>query len=158
MIADGLKQLSYSLVVLVLICVGISWAAKDDPFRNLLDLLEGHSLKCDFSVVSQTYWENGNLTIKTEPEKDFLLHFDSIDIQRNHARLLGNLGAVDVSLLLTSGTLSFLETTANGGVNLTTIFPSYRNESREFIAVTSRHLAVFGPFSSQHHGTCQVWE
>ena len=157
MIADVLKQLSYSLI-LVPICVGIGWAAKDDPFHNLVDLLEGHSLKCGFSVVSQTYWENGNLTIKTETENDFLLHFNSIDIQRNHARLHGNLEVVDVSLLLTGGTLSFLETTANGGVNLTTIFPSYRNESREFIAVTSRHLSVFGPFPSQHHGSCQVLE
>jgi hypothetical protein len=155
MIADALKQLSYSLILLVPIYAAIGWAAQDDSFY---DLLEGHSLKCGFSVVSQTYWENGNLTIKTETEKDFLLHFDSIDIQRNHARLLGNLKAVDVSLLLTSGTLSFLETTANGGVNLTTIFPSYRNESRGFIAVTSRHLSVFGPFSSQHHGSCQILE
>ena len=158
MIADALKQLSYSLVLLVLIYAGIGRAANDEPFPNLLDLIQGHSLKCGFSVVSQTYWENGNLTIKTETEQDFLLHFDSIDIQRNHARLVGNLGAVDVSLLLTGGTLSFLETTANGGVNLTTIFPRYRNESHEFIAVTSRHLSVFGPFSSQHHGSCRIWE
>ncbi|UVT17408.1 MAG: hypothetical protein H8K04_07685 [Nitrospira sp.] len=155
MTRDILKRMSCSAILVVPLCATLGWASEDDLFHKLL---QTHSLKCKFSIVSQTYWEDGNVTIKTEPEKDFLLHFDSIDIQNRHARLLGNLGSSDVGLLLTNGSLSFLETTSNGGVNLTTIFPAYRRESREFIAVSSRHLSVFGPFPSQHHGSCQVWE
>jgi len=83
--------------------------------------------------------------------------FDSIDAKAGKARIVGNVGAGDVLVLVTIAGLTFVEQTAFGNVNLTTVFAAYDSpSSRRFVAVSSRHQNLNGPFPSQYHGTCSV--
>jgi hypothetical protein len=100
-------------------------------------------------------------TVKVEPDNSHsgTSHFDSIDLQTKTARLIGNAGAGDVSILLGVSGLTFIEQTGAGNFSFTTIFPFYKQNTTEFIAVTSRHMNLIKyllPF--QYHGTCKVWE
>jgi len=110
----------------------------------------------------QADWRNGRLETSVNSE-EVTSHFDSIDLKKGTARLIGNVGAGDVITILTAESLTFIEKTASGNLNFTTVFPFYKNNTQEFLAVTSRHLVLpnregVSPFPSQHHGTCQVWE
>jgi hypothetical protein len=142
-------------VLFVSVCSAIAWAdSTNDPYQKLS---HARSLKCLFSTVIQSTWEAGKFSTKTNSET-FELHFDSIDSNTHKARLIGNNGAADVSVLLTPESLSFIEVTPSGNPNFTTVFPSLRAGASDFIAVSSRHVSIFGPFPSQHHGTCKIWE
>jgi hypothetical protein len=120
-------------------------------------LSRARSLKCTFSTIIQSAWEAGKFSTKTESEK-YEAHFDSIDANSHKARLIGNAGAADVTVLLTPESLSFIEVTPSGNPNLTTVFPALKAGTSEFIAVSSRHVSFIEPFPSQHHGACKVWE
>ena len=137
----------------------VTFAALDDEpvYRSLV---EARSLRCTFSLVVQAEWQQETIQTYTEPESA-VLHFDKIDFGDKTASLIGNREAKDVNILLTSSSLTFIELTPSGNPNFTTIFPVYKNGTQEFIAVTSRHLLLFGqkddsPFPSQHHGSCRA--
>jgi hypothetical protein len=103
-------------------------------------------------------WEGGSLSTSKEKDESFVLHFDGIEIAKQKARLIGNQGAEDVMVMLTPSSLTFVEMTPSGNPNFTTVFPAYKKGTKEFIAVTSRHLLLIDhPFPSHHHGSCQVW-
>ena len=136
-------------------------AAMDDPPSYSL-LVRARSLKCTFSIVMLGDWKEGKLTTSVDSE-EFVLHFDSIDITNKRARLIGNMGAEDVGLLVTSRSLTFVEITPGGNPNFTTVYPNYKDGGTGFIAVTSRHIVLpslkgLHPFPSQHHGSCVVWQ
>lgn len=121
------------------------------------------SLKCTFGTVMQGDWKGGTLSTNKNINQSFELHFDGVEIAKQKARLIGNQGANDVAVTLTPSNLTFFEMTPSGNLNITTVFPTYKKGTKEFIAVTSRHLMLPGladdfPFPSQHHGSCQVWE
>ena len=84
--------------------------------------------------------------------------FDSIDTQAGTARIIGNAGAGDISVVVTSVGLTFIEQTGVGGLNFTTVFTHFvEPENVARAAVTSRHLILVGsPFPSQYHGTCVI--
>jgi hypothetical protein len=108
-------------------------------------------------------WKGGSLSTSKETNQSFELHFDGIEIVKQKARLIGNQGVNNVAVTLTPSSLTFVEITPSGNPNFTTVFPAYKKGTKEFIAVTSRHLMFPGlpgdyPFPSQHHGSCQVWE
>ena len=85
--------------------------------------------------------------------------FDSIDAKGGKARIIGNEGASNARVLLTATGLTFVEETAFGNVNFTTVFGRYDSAtSRRFVAISSRHQDINGPFPSQYHGTCSVLE
>lgn len=74
------------------------------------------------------------------------------------ARLIGNLSAGDMSAVLGTVTASFIEVTGSGAVNMLTVY-AWRNDELRFIAVYSRHTAIFGePSPSQIHGSCRALE
>jgi len=127
--------------------------------NNLLHTLSHtRSLKCTFITVMQGGWEGGSLSTSKKNES-FELYFDGIEIAKKKARLIGNQGACDVAVTLTPRGLTFVEMTPVGNTNFTTVFPAYKKETKEFIAVTSRHLMLVDvPFPSQLHGSCQVGE
>ena len=84
--------------------------------------------------------------------------FDSIDTQAGTARIIGNAGAGDISVVVTPVGLTFIEQTGVGGLNFTTVFTHFvEPENVARAAVTSRHLILVGsPFPSQYHGTCVI--
>ncbi len=147
------KYLSF-LMAPIAFWVGIAWAGNEaSPYQRLSNT---RSLKCTFSTVIQASWKSGELSTKTESES-WDVNLDNIDLKSGHARAIGNQGAVDVVVLITLESLSFLEVTQSGNPHLTTVFPNYKTGTDDFIAVTSRHISFLHPFPSQHHGTCKTW-
>ena len=143
--------------VFILVGLGLTPTAKAaDPTFDAL--LAARSLKCSFGRGASADWKAGRPNVTLDRAgADFILHFDSIDPDKRTARLIGNQGATDVSVLRTATGLHFLEVTGSGNINLTTAFARMVPEG--FIAVTSRHLDLTRlPYPSQSHGTCKVWQ
>jgi len=146
-------------VVLVMLTNGNSGMAQDDEmaFKTLVNV---RSLKCDFSDGYIGKWEKGK--IKIEPGKlGTPLHYDSIDLKEQKARIISNQGSADVSVITTLTGLTFIEITPIGNISITTVFADYKEGSRDFIAVLSRHMKLFPSkviLPSQYHGICKVWE
>lgn len=134
--------------------------AQADDVVTFEQLIQARSLKCMFVEGTQTDWRNGRLSTSPIKNERFELYFDSVDAKRQTARLIGNNGAADVRAVFTSRSLTFIEQTLSGNLNVTTVFPFYKKGTEEFVAVTSRHLTLpdDAPFPSQRHGTCRVWE
>ena len=84
--------------------------------------------------------------------------FDSIDTQAGTGRIIGNAAAGDISLVVTSVGLTFIEQVPSGGLNFTTVFAHFvEPENVALAAVTSRHLTIIDhPLPSQFHGTCVI--
>jgi hypothetical protein len=124
---------------------------------NGLEQLKGvRSLKCRFLLMETVKWAGAQPKMETGQE-ELVLHFDSIDQKTGTARMIGNEGADDVSVLGRSANITIVERTGFGSFTFTTIYPDFQNG--EFVAVHSRHIDLpNGPRSSQHHGTCKIWE
>jgi len=129
--------------------------AIDDAFERLMST---KSLKCTFEKGTSANWKGETVKVE-EDDGPGTLHFDSIDLQAKTARLIANAGAGDVTILWGASGLTFIERTGFGNLAFTTIFPIYKQDTIEFIAVTSRHMNLIKhPVPSQYHGTCKVWE
>jgi hypothetical protein len=130
-------------------------AAEQDPYEHLAKV---KSLRCQFAEGMSGDWKNGILEVKKDHFEDNL-HFDSIDLKAGQARFIGNIGSNNVTVITTRESVTFVERTSSGNFIFTSVFPEYKKGTREFIAVTSRHIMLWdGPLPSQYHGTCQVWE
>ncbi len=130
-------------------------AAQDDIFRILVS---AKSLKCQFGPGSVGIWAGSKVTVQQE-RFDVALHFDSIDAKAGKARMIGNQGAADVTVLASPSGVTFVEQTGSGNVMFTTVFPGMVPETDEFYAVTSRHAILpGGPLPSQYQGKCRVWQ
>lgn len=82
------------------------------------------------------------------------LTFAAIDAKNSRAQLIGNQGAETVLVSVGDHTINFLEITASGNQNLTTVFFK-RAKSGLFPAVHSRHIAILGePTVSHYRGYC----
>lgn len=148
----------YSTAVLAfaLLLLTIHYAHADEA--DALDrLMAARSLRCEFPVGVATDWDSGS-PIGEKTSLNGPLVFDSIDHKANSARLIGNVGASDLLLLATVDSLTFIEVTSTGNVNVTTVFSYYAKRTRDFIVVHSRHVSIVQPFPSQYHGTCEVWQ
>jgi hypothetical protein len=113
-------------------------------------------LKCDFPWFASADWDGEVPVVKTAKQQ-FAFHIDGIDHSRRTARLIGNAGAED--LLATEGldSISFVEMTPSGTLQVTIVY-KWRNQSGQFKAVHSRHPSIGGPAPSQNYGYCQVWQ
>ena len=149
---------SYAVVIIFLILSPIIQAQQvDKPFYRLLN---AQSIGCELKIGTQAFWDGGKLKLK---ESNFgeggKVTFDSIDTRKGKARIIGTAGAGDVVVFITPSGLTFVEQTAFGNLNFTTVFAAYDSSSlRRFIAVSSRHMNFNGPFPSQYHGTCSILE
>ena len=87
------------------------------------------------------------------------LIFDSIDLKNKTARIIGNEGADNVTVLLTLSGITFIEITGADNITITTVFPFYIKGTNQFAGVHSRYMnLMFEPLPSQFHGTCKIWE
>lgn len=121
------------------------------------DLLQARSIRCEWERGTQAEWDNGKLSLKQGSfGKDATVTFDSINIQKRTARIVGNAGASDVVVIPTADGMTFLERTALGSVNVTTVFAEGVGPSKQLVGVTSRHISLSGPFPSQWHGPCRI--
>lgn len=160
MIATRSKRASTMKAVVLLMCTFLifSLSSADDFQPTFKRLVQSRSLQCTFRVGTQADWKDGRLKPSSVSEPDLFLHFDEIDTKKRTARLIGSVGAADVTAILTPSQLSFIERTGFGYLNITTVFPSYENGAQDFVAVTSRYVMFpLDPFPSQYYGPCQVW-
>ena len=122
-------------------------------------LFRAQSIRCEWGQGTIARWNEGRPSLeKASFGKDAGIVFDSIDTQAGTARIIGNAGAGDISVVVTPVGLTFIEKTGVGGLNFTTVFKHFGEpENVARVAVTSRHITLGGsPFPSQYHGTCVI--
>jgi hypothetical protein len=120
---------------------------------------EASTYRCTFGEGITAEWESGRLKTKRSSLSEDpagLLIFDQIDPREGTARGLGNSGAVDLAVLKSPESLSFLEITPSGNVVLTSIFTGMQSDDGSVPAVVSRHirLAQDVALPQQYYGTC----
>ncbi len=142
---------------LILLVSNVYAQQTDEVFAQLL---RTRSLRCELGTGTQASWHGGRLKLEQSTfGQGGMVTFDSINAKGGKARIIGNAGAGNVRVLVTATGLTFVEETAFGNLNFTTVFGRYDSAvSRRFVAVSSRHQDINGPFPSQYHGTCSVLE
>ena len=145
----------------IILLLSISYAiSEDSPFQQLL---KAKTIRCYLDRGATADWIKGKLDIKiskcSESKEASYLTFDLIDIKNQSARLVANVGAEDVQVMLTPEGMTFVEYTPSGNINITTIFPYTLKSSGEFVFVQSRHIKLLGqPLPQQYYGTCKILE
>lgn len=119
-------------------------------------LVAARSLKCTFPWYASALWDLDQPQIKRASQTGFGFHVDGIDYHKGSARGIGNVGSADLMAIQGSESVSFIERTLVGSLNVTTVY-AWRTKAGHFKAVHSRHVAIAGPYPSQNYGYCQVW-
>lgn len=119
-------------------------------------LRDARSLKCTLPWYASADWDEDEPKFKTAAQAGFAFHIDGIDHAKGTARIIGNGGAEDLTVLRGDSTVSFVERVPVGTLNVTTVY-AWRNKAGHFKAVHSRHTAIGGPSPSQNFGWCQPW-
>ena len=126
--------------------------AADDAGARLTN---AQSLKCHFGPATIAKWKDNETNISSA-EYDADVQFDSIDLGKSTARIIGKVAAGDVTATISGIGLTFVEA-ATAVVDTTTVFATY-TDNHEFPAVESRH-ALFGQaMAEQFYGTCKIWQ
>jgi hypothetical protein len=140
-------------LIALLQCLAVTLVAQVPPEQQLR---AARSLKCTFPTIASLDWKRDDATPRIQSQ-NFEFIVDGIDHKARTARLVGNLGAVDLILVEGIKVTTFVETTPSGNVNLTTVFAEVMSDGR-FKAVHSRHVYLIGgALPSQAYGSCQIW-
>ena len=114
------------------------------------------TFRCDFTESEgRRTTAQGVITRATrETFNDFVV--DNVDYQRRTARFIGNAGSETVQVFNGEMTVSFLEQTQTGNINILSIFKKTGSIDR-YKAAYSRHSALTtGDLTiSQSYGTCR---
>jgi hypothetical protein len=122
-----------------------------------VDLRGARSFKCLFPTIATLDWKTSDAKPQVG-QQEFGFTLDGIDHKARKARLIGNVGAVDLAVIDGYKVTTFIETTASGNVNVTTVFAAAAPGVRRFRAVHSRHVHMLGgPIPSQAYGYCEIW-
>jgi hypothetical protein len=110
---------------------------------------------CSFPLFAAVAWTSPPQVVSQSQQLTF--RFDSIDLKKRSARLVGTGGTTLVSVLATAVGVTLIEQTPLGNVNMTTIFATGQQD-RTFLAVHSRHIGdrTSPPAVSQNYGTCEA--
>jgi hypothetical protein len=118
------------------------------------------SITCTFPVIATGTWKNGTPQAETKSSK-LTVAFDEISVEDATARFLGDFGASDIVVRLAGETLHFLQSSRDGPVYLTTIFPR-ETSGGKLQAVHTRHewtlvsLPGFTSSPEQYYGDCEL--
>ena len=127
-------------------------------------LFSARTLTCEWGQGTTANWDDGSQPSLEQGSFGAGTIFDAIDTEAGTARIIGNAGSGDVSVVVTPVGLTFIEQTGAGGLNVTTVFTHFVepenlvvSEYAARIAVTSRHITLIDrPFPSQYHGSCEI--
>jgi len=123
--------------------------------RGVLD--RARSLRCEFPRGS--HLDLADPKLLRHDSSGATVTFDAIDRQRGHARIIAKSGAGDVRVITGPTALTFVEIADTGNPLVTVVFPRFRAGTREFYAVDSEHIFMFGDINiGQYYGTCAVLE
>ena len=141
-------------ILLIFLAIASASAAKAQDARS--QLFHAHSLKCHFGAGTTTRWKgNGPNTAPAKDEQD--VQFDSIDLKRRRARVIGNIGASDVDAIASPVGITFIES-KQAVFGTTTVFAILAAPD-EYLAVDSRHVLFMDTVAAeQYPGTCRVWQ
>jgi len=127
-------------------------------FAEEASLSKLKSLKCEFPTSATSDWQEDVPKPKVKKGQKFAFHLDGIDSTKGTARIIGNAGAKDLTVVSTPESTHFLETTPSGNLNITTVFDA-RTKDERYKAVHSRHVTMMGgPLPSQAYGFCRSWQ
>ncbi len=129
--------------------------------RDFKRLISAKSLKCTVGPGYSSNWKTGSPVMeKSNWKKENVFHYDSIDSKKGKARLIGNVGAANVMTMATARGIHFIEQTSSGNMVFSTVF--FHRTAKGYAFVFSRHLdfgkELGGPFPSQYHGTCKIFD
>ena len=152
-----MKPVVSSFLLVVSGMLGSVLAAQTFPdAATIRALKDARSLKCTFPWYASADWNADQPQIKSATQKEFGFQIDGIEYRAAKARIIGNGGADDLTVIPGTDSVSFIERAPIGAVNVTTVY-AWRNKAGHFKAVHSRHIAIAGPSPSQNYGSCQVW-
>lgn len=151
-----MRLLSLLPVVLLTMPGGVSGAQLFPSPADVRLLMSVRSLKCSFPKYASADWAANEPQTKVGTQ-DFGFQIDGIDHSKSAARMIGNAGATDLAVLEGEESITFVESTPVGTVNVTSVF-AWKDAPRRFKAVHSRHTAIGGPSPSQNYGACEIWE
>ncbi len=132
-------------------------AAEDDAASRLH---AARTLRCTFRASVATWIKSGHRTVEQSRDKSSAT-YDDINVTKGTARIIGNIGASDLTVWLehTWGSLWMLERAPSGNVVVTTIFPMYAEGTHDLVALESRHsMAGQSALGEESYGTCEVLE
>jgi len=137
-------------VVFALVALFCSYAFAEEGSLNKLK-----SLKCEFPTSASNDWQKDAPEPIVEKGQKFAFYIDGIGTSKGTARIIGNAGAKDLTVVSSKELIHFLETTPSGNLNITTVFDARTKDGR-YKAVHSRHMTMMGgPLPSQAYGFCR---
>ena len=142
-----------SIVLLVWVAVGSGSQVRP---QHLQDFNTIRTLRCDFKESEGRRTSAEGVTTPAKQETFSGLVVDNVDYRQRTARFIGNAGSETVTVFDGKMTVSFLEQSMTGNVNLLSIFKQTGSVST-YKAVYSRHSALTtGDLTtSQSYGTCR---
>ncbi len=161
-------------LVIVACVLGVPGSSAQTVSDPAVRLFQARSIRCEWGPGTQGKWEDGQPSLELGTfGPGATVTYDSINGQTGEARVVGNTGAFDVSVLQTPVGLTFIEvgTGLAGGLSFTTVFASTVDRDTattaeraqrplarsSYIGVISRHLDIAGTIlPSQWHGTCRI--
>src|ERR1044071_8666043 len=108
----------------------VSRAAAQQPLESV------RSWKCQFPTLATNDWQSDESAPRIK-KQIFSFNIDNVNVDAGTARVIGNTGASDLTVVRGTGVLHFLETTPAGNLIVTTIFQAVTKSGR-FKAVHSR--------------------
>lgn len=132
----------------------LGFVASNAASQDLARLRSTKTFRCVFTVTAHVNMDTDVPRVKTSAD-GFELIFDQVDLKKGTARLIGNAGSEDVTVFSGSESITFIERTGTGNLQVTAIYMAQERD-RRFKAVHSRHTAILGgiPIASQMYGAC----
>lgn len=141
--------------LILILLISLPGLAEEEINPALSSLYSAKTLRCAFPEGTQAEFKGESIE-KTASSMDSLIIFDSINVESGTARMIGNVGAVDVTATISFHGVSFLEVTDTGNIVITTAYVG--DSITLFPAVMSRHLTILQvPFPSQQYGWCEIF-
>lgn len=130
------------------------------PSQRPFPFAEIKTFRCEFADGEGRAVREGKITTRRGDGFSDPLIIDNIDYTKRTARLIGNVGGSDLSLIVNGQlAVTFAEYTAVGGVSILTIFKHGAGFDLHHRAVFSRHLPFTEPpgalSTTQYYGTCR---
>lgn len=150
-----MKIISTLLGSVALLLFWASATPAQDFARAHARLLAAKSIRCQFETTSQGSF--GELPKVSVSSQEPPCTYDSINLKKGTARIIGKGGAGNVSVVPSGVGVTFIERTPNGGFSFDTVYSS-GEQAGKYWFVNSRHVEIFMPLPSQSYGRCWILE